>query len=130
MSAHQIVHIELPATDGSQASKFYSNVFGWKSQAFLGGEVDYWMFQPETGPGGGFNPVGEEGIFPIKPGDVLFYIDTDNIESSLATIEAEGGKSVVSRQEIPGMGWYAIFADPTGNRVGLYENNPSAQAAS
>ena len=87
MSAHQIVHIELPATDGSQASKFYSSVFGWKSQAFLGGEVDYWMFQPETGPGGGFNPVSDQGIVPVKPGDVLFYIDTDNIEASLTKIK-------------------------------------------
>jgi predicted enzyme related to lactoylglutathione lyase len=126
MSAHEIVHIELPATDGSEASQFYSNVFGWKRQSFAGEPYDYWMFQPEGGPGGGFNPVGDEGVIPTKPGDVLLYIDTDNIEDSLSKVESEGGKTLIPRKEITGMGWYAIFTDPTGNRVGLFQGSPAA----
>jgi ferritin-like metal-binding protein YciE len=27
---------------------------------------------------------------------------------------------LLPKTEIPGMGWYAIFADPTGNRLGLF----------
>ena len=127
MSTHQIVHIELPAADGSEASQFYSDVFGWKRSSYGGGEWEYWMFQPDGGPGGGFNPLGDQGVIPTKPGDVLMYIDTDNIENSLARIEEQGGKTVIGRQEIPGMGWYAIFTDPTGNRVGLFEGTQATQ---
>jgi predicted enzyme related to lactoylglutathione lyase len=127
MSEHRIVHIEFPATDGSGASQFYGDVFGWKRESAPGGDGgDYWMFQPEDGPGGGFNPVGDQGLFPVNPGEVLVYVGTDNIEDSLSKIEGKGGKTVVARQEIPGMGWYAIFADPTGNRVGLFEGGPQA----
>jgi predicted enzyme related to lactoylglutathione lyase len=31
----------------------------------------------------------------------------------------------VPKTEIPGMGWYAIFSDPTGNRIGLFTGRPA-----
>ena len=128
MSEHNVVHIELPANDGGAASRFYGDVFDWKTQSWEGGGEgqDYFMFQPADGPGGGFNPVSEQGLFPVKPGEVIIYIGTDNIEDSLSKIEGKGGNTVVARTEIPGMGWYAIFTDPTGNRVGLFENGPQS----
>jgi predicted enzyme related to lactoylglutathione lyase len=27
---------------------------------------------------------------------------------------------VVPKTEIPGIGWFGVFTDPTGNKVGLY----------
>jgi len=79
--------------------------------------MNYITFDAEGGPGGGFNPT-EDG--DTNPGDILIYIQTENIEASLAEIEAAGGKTLTPKSEIPGIGWYALFADLTGNRVGLY----------
>ena len=35
-------------------------------------------------------------------------------------IESLGGQTLLPKTEIPNIGWFALFADPTGNRVGLF----------
>ena len=114
--AHPIVHVEIPATDTKAAGKFYADVFGW--QVHTEPQFDYTMFSAEGGPGGGF--VSTSGQMAAKIGEPLLYIGTDDIEASLRAIEANGGKTVMPKQEIPGVGWFAIFNDPAGNRVALY----------
>ena len=37
------------------------------------------------------------------------------------TVEARGGKTILPKTEIPGVGWFAFFADPTGNQVALFK---------
>ncbi len=117
MSNHSIVHIEIPANDPAAAGKFYADLFGWKLQ--VDPAFDYHMFQAEPGPGGGFVKVGEE-TSGYKAGEVLIYVSTDDIDATLARIESLGGKTLVSKTEIPHTGWFAIFADPTGNRIALF----------
>ena len=118
--SHPIVHVEIPSSDAKVNAKFYGDAFGWKLEHAP--EVDYWMFAAEGGPGGGFPGLGEPGS--AKIGEVLVYIGTDDIEASLAKIESLGGKSLMPKQEIPGMGWFAFFADPSGNRLALYKAMP------
>jgi predicted enzyme related to lactoylglutathione lyase len=76
--------------------------------------MNYTTFDAE-GVGGGFNPVQENN----PAGTVLVYIQTDDIEATLAKVEAHGGKTVMPKYEIPTVGWMAIFRDPTGNNVAL-----------
>jgi predicted enzyme related to lactoylglutathione lyase len=124
MADHSIVHVEFPATQPKEAAAFYGELFGWKHEEYQGG---YWMFDTGNGTsGGGYNPVGTSGLFEVKPGEVLVYVNTDDIEASLARAEELGGKTVAPKSPIPGMGYYAVFADPTGNKVGLYTNDPTA----
>ncbi|MEN8172438.1 MAG: VOC family protein [Chloroflexota bacterium] len=114
MANHNIVHIEFSAQDREAAGKFYSEAFGWKIQQFP--EMNYTIFETEDGPGGGFNPVSENN----PAGTVLVHIATDDIEDNLAKIESLGGSTLVPKTEIPQVGWFAIFTDPTGNQVALY----------
>ena len=118
MSAHNIVHVEIPSTDAKGNAKFYGEAFGWKLKNAP--EFDYWQFEPEGGPGGGFPGVDDPAA--AKIGEVLVYIGTDDIEASLAKIESLGGKTLMPRQEIPGTGWFAFFADPSGNKLALYKS--------
>lgn len=120
MSSHPIVHVEIPAHDPSAASRFYADLFGWSMTTSPA--MDYQMFSTEGGPGGGLPRVDGTNV---KAGDVTIYVDTDDIDSTLAKAESLGGRTLVPRTEIPNMGWFAIFGDPTGNRVGLY-TGPSA----
>ena len=117
MSEHAVVHIEIPSADPKTNARFYGEAFGWKVDNSA--MFDYWQFLPAAGPGGGFPGFNAE--MGIKTGEVLIYIDTDDIEASLAKIESLGGKTLMPKQEIPGMGWFAFFADPTGNKVALYK---------
>ncbi len=115
MSKHPIVHVEFSANDLEGAGKFFNDVFGWEVQQMP--EMNYAMFNPGEGVGGGFNPVSETNA----AGTTLAHIGTEDIEATLAVIEEHGGKTLVPKTEIPGMGWFAIFSDPTGNSIGLYE---------
>ena len=119
MSNHPIVHIEIPAKDAKTAGKFYGDLFGWKIEADA--MYNYVQFQAEGGPGGGFVEVGQSGV-PVeyKPDSLLVYVSTDNIDATLAKAESLGGKTLMPKTEIPHVGWWAVFYDPTGNRVALF----------
>jgi len=115
MSDHPITHIEFSANDPEEAGKFYHELFGWKLETMP--QMDYVTFETEPDRGGGFPRVDNE---TIKPGDVIVYVHTDDIHTSLDKVENLGGKVLQSKTEIPTIGWFAFFADPTGNRVALF----------
>lgn len=127
MSNHPIIHVEFSASNPAESAEFYSKLFGWKMEQY--GDSDYWMFESETNHGGGFNKVGGDspGGELTKPGEVIVYVYTEDADASLAKAEELGGSIVTPRVEIPGMGWYAIFRDPTGNLVGLFQGVPQEQ---
>jgi predicted enzyme related to lactoylglutathione lyase len=113
MSQHPIVHIEIAAKNREVAGKFYSDVFGWKVQQLP--EMNYATFEAEGGPGGGLNPVENN-----QPTPVMVYIDTDNIDATLHKIQQSGGKLVRPTDDVPGMGQFAFFSDPSGNILALW----------
>ena len=122
-----IVHIEIPASDTKAASEFYSSLFDWKIEHDP--TFDYYQFRPGSGPGGGFvntGPASEMNI-AYEPGDVLIYVDSDDIDKSLAKAESLGAKTAMPKTEIPGIGWFAVFTDPTGNKIGLFTSTTPMQ---
>ena len=117
MSQHSIVHIEFSANDPKAAGDFYKHLFGWKIETIP--DMDYVTFEVTPELGGGFLDIDEQYF---RTGDIIPYINTDDIESTLDRVVSLGGKILKPKTEIPGIGWYAFFADPTGNRVGLYSS--------
>lgn len=119
MSKRNIVHIEIPAADVAKAAAFYKALFGW--QITVDEKMNYSMWEPAEAPGGGFSPLGEG----VEPGDVLIYVDSNDIEADLIQVQALGGAVVAPKTEIPGIGWFGVFKDPTGNTIALYTSrNP------
>lgn len=118
MANHPIVHIDIPAIQGKDSAEFYAKAFDWKLEHAP--EFDYWQFAAEGGPGGGFIQVGGEQDAKIN--QLVVYIGTDDVEGSLARVEANGGKTILPKTEIPGIGWFAIFSDPVGNTLALYKS--------
>lgn len=119
MSKHPLIHFEFSTTDPERDAKFYNELFGWKFQQMP--EMNYATFEAEGGPGGGLNPVSDN--YPA--GTMAVYINSDDIDATLARAEELGGKMVMPRSEIPGFGYFAFFSDLTGNMVGLFE--PSSE---
>jgi len=120
MTKRNIVHIEIPAADSAKAGEFYQKLFGWGMQHVP--EMDYTMWDAGDGSGGGFIPLTED----VKPGDVLFYVNSDDIDADLKQAEALGGTIVSPKTEIPATGWFGVFKDPTGNTIALYTGmNPA-----
>lgn len=115
MGKHPIVHIELAAKDPSQSAAFYRELFGWQSQHAP--ELNYTMFQPEGGPGGGFLTIGEHGT---RQGEIRVYVGTDDVDATLKRAEALGATTLMGRSEIPGVGWFGVLSDPAGVPIGLF----------
>jgi hypothetical protein len=109
-----ICHAEIPVADLNEAKEFYSKVFGWKIEVMP--EMGYATFETDSPPGGGFNKVDK-----VKPGGVLLYIMVEDIEKKLEKIEEAGGRTISGKNEIPNVGWMALFSDVFGNVLGLFE---------
>ena len=121
MLKRNIVHVEIPAVNREVAGEFYADLFGWKIQPVP--EMNYTMWEAGNGDEyGGFPQVSEEN----PAGQVLIYIASEDIEADLKKVEKLGGKVLCQKVEIPGMGWYGVFQDPTGNVLALYTGMNSA----
>jgi predicted enzyme related to lactoylglutathione lyase len=121
MSRHPIVHIEFSALDQQQSGKFYEDLFGWQIQHMP--EFNYTTFrtgEADNDLGGGINKASDE--YPT--GTIVFYVGTDDIEATLARAESLGGKTILPKMEVTGMGWMAMFLDPSGNKIGLWTTAP------
>jgi predicted enzyme related to lactoylglutathione lyase len=127
MANHSVVHLDIPATNTAESASFYADVFGWPVNHNT--EYDYWMFRGEGGPGGGFVAADSANAAmggEYKVGQVLIYINTDDIDASMAEVEAHGGRRLGDTVEMGENGGYAFFADPAGNVIGLYRGPAAA----
>jgi predicted enzyme related to lactoylglutathione lyase len=53
---------------------------------------------------------------------VIIYVQVDDLQASLEKAESHGGQTLVPPRPIPsGMGSFALFLDPNGNCIGLYQ---------
>lgn len=120
--AGTIVHIGLPAGDRVQAGRFYHKVFGWEVLDVP--EWDYSLFEAGAPPGGGLGT----GLLPeeFALNGALPFILVDSIEEALGRITAEGGRVLLPKKAVPGTGWLAIFRDPEGTILALWERAPKA----
>jgi len=115
MAHGDITHIDIPVSDLEQAKAFYSQVFGWQISAPPGFE-DYPMWHaPNKISGGGLAPRSEGFTQPRS------YVEVDSIDGTLAKVTQIGGRVLMEKSPISDTSWWAIFADPDGNEVGLYE---------
>lgn len=110
-----ITHIDIPVSDLAAAQDFYSGLFGWQISAPPGFK-DYPMWQaPNKISGGGLAPRDESSTQPRS------YVEVDSIDETLAKVTESGGTVVMEKSPISETSWWAIFADPDGNHIGLYE---------
>jgi predicted enzyme related to lactoylglutathione lyase len=114
MVKRNIVHIEIPAADLPAAGKFYQDMFDWKLEHFP--EMNYITWDAGSGSAGGFNPL-QDGL---EPGDVLIYVNSEDIEADLKKAASLGATVLQEKREIPSVGWFGVFKDPTGNSIALY----------
>ncbi|HMM29688.1 MAG: VOC family protein [Chloroflexota bacterium] len=114
MDKRPIVHFEIPAQDRDLSARFYQDVFGWEFNHVE--QPSPYTLVMAGNVGGGLPDVGEG----YQPGDVVLYLDSDDIEADLKRIEAHGGKALSPCFPVGDFGEMAFFADPAGNRLAIY----------
>lgn len=119
MVVKTVVHFEIPANDVEKQKEFYSKCFGWKFKDAKMPGFEYWLIS--TGPQG--KSVGGGMYKRMAPNEApRNYINVDKIDSAIETFKAAGGTEVVGKNEVPGMGWSFIGADPEGNMIALWQS--------
>jgi predicted enzyme related to lactoylglutathione lyase len=115
MAHGDITHVDIPVSDLQRAGEFYSRVFGWRISEPPGFE-GYPMWQAPNGiSGGGLAPRSEDFTQPRST------VEVDSIDDTLATAVASGARVVMAKSPISETSWWAIFEDPDGNHIGIYQ---------
>ena len=52
---------------------------------------------------------------------MAFYVDVDDLDAYAAKINKAGGKVVVDKMDIPGVGQFSLFEDPDGRVMGMWK---------
>jgi predicted enzyme related to lactoylglutathione lyase len=124
MVDHTVVHFEIPANDAEKLSKFYGKLFGWKIIK-MPGPIEYWGIQTvpvdekgmllRNGVNGGMMKKQNPEHKPVN------YIAVESVDDYSKKIEELGGRIVVPKMEVPGVGWWAMALDPEGNQFAIME---------
>lgn len=153
---HTIVHFEIPADDPERAVSFYRKLFGWEvkkwetppagggkgggsgkaggdggsSGSAAGAGMEYWLISTV--------PTDEKGM-PTRAGvngglmrrmqpeqRTVNYISVDSVEEFARKATGAGGRVVMPKTPVPGMGWFVLVNDTEGNTFGLWEHDEAA----
>jgi len=121
---HTIVHFEIPADDVEKIKKFYCGLFGWRIEK-TPGPAEYWMIEtvPVDEKGNAVRPGVNGGIMKRQNPEhkPVNYVAVESVDDYVKKIEALGGRMIVSKMEVPGVGWWALALDPEGNQFAILE---------
>jgi uncharacterized protein len=116
--ANPFVHIELNTTDVAAAKKFYQQLFDWKLQDHdMGVSGTYTLIDVGGGTGGGMM----QHPMPGAPSMWLAYVDVPDVAAATAKAKSLGAEMIRDVTEIPGIGSFSIFKDPTGAALALWQ---------
>ncbi|MCV7088934.1 VOC family protein [Mycobacterium interjectum] len=108
-----VSYLHIPAHDVVESAAFYRDVFGWQ----LRGEPDRPSFSDGTG-----HVIGRWVTDQAVAGadGLRAYIYVTDVDDTLKTVTAHGGR-VVTPPYPEGTLRVALFADPAGNVVGIWQ---------
>lgn len=109
-----VVWFEVLSNNPKALQQFYGDLFGWTYK--IDNPMQYGVVDHNgRGIPGGVGPSG-----PNTKNWTTFYVETADVNASLATAERLGGKVVMPRTTLPDV-TIGAFADPEGHIVGLVE---------
>jgi predicted enzyme related to lactoylglutathione lyase len=134
MSDHgRFIWYELITPDTGGAKRFYGDVVGWTAQDMPmpeggggdgGGAEPYTLFNADgNGVAGMMNlgaPMKAQGMAPNWTG----YVCVDDCDAAAAKVKSLGGSVLRDPLDIPGIGRFAIVADPAGAVIAIMKPVP------
>jgi uncharacterized protein len=114
-----VSYLHIPARDTATSATFYRDVFGWK----LHGQPDDPSFSDGTGHVIG-RWVTDQAV--TGPDGLRAYVYVADVDDTLTAVTAHGGQ-VVTPPYPEGTLRVALFADPVGNVLGIWQETSSSQ---
>lgn len=130
--ANLVVHFEIHATDPQRLIDFYSQLLGWKFEAYGGGDQPYWVI--DTGEGAIGNVAGQAGHginggltsrqgpgpqpgAPVNGANIV--IGVEDVDGLMRRGIELGATEALPATDYPGIGRGGYLLDPDGNVFGL-----------
>ncbi len=117
----KICYIEMPAIDISLSAQFYQQVFGWHVRQRDDGST---AFDDTVG---GVSGTWITGRPPAANPGMIVHMMVANVAATIESIIAAGGQIVQPvnpyEKEV-----YALFRDPAGNILGVYQQPGLAES--
>jgi predicted enzyme related to lactoylglutathione lyase len=122
-SAPSIVWFEIPADDLDRAKKFYGALFGWKMDK-LPGPKEYWHIAT-----GGGNDSPDGGMMQRQGPEhrITNYVGVPSVNKAAAKVQKLGGKVIMPKTAVPGMGYFVVCMDTENNMFALWERAENAK---
>ena len=105
---------DVVTTDPEAARRFYADLFGWSYQQIEGAEPPYAVIRHRDRSNGGVI-----GAMPGQPAAWTAYFGADDLEASIARVEAAGGQKVFGPMRVPA-GTFAVLRDPQGAQFSVF----------
>jgi uncharacterized protein len=114
--------VDLATNDPNAAKRFYSELFGWasKDSQVPGGGTNTMFFLRDRPMASAYQMNEGQKQMGVPPSWVC-YVATKNADETLKAVERAGGKVLVPAFDMMDLGRMAMFADPTGAMLSLWQ---------
>jgi len=119
-----VAFFEIPAVEFNRAIQFYETILNVKLTVMDCGHEKMAFFPEENGLCiGAISWAAGNSFLPSKDG-VLVSLSIESMEKATESISKLGGKILIPKTKIEaeGRGYFSVFIDCEGNRVGLYSD--------
>jgi predicted enzyme related to lactoylglutathione lyase len=126
------VHFEIPSDDLERSKKFYSELFGWNFEKWSGPEslpegMEYLIITTMDDKGNKSIGGGMMKRQNSQQQGMTNYIDVKSVDEHSDRVMQLGGKVVIPKKTIAGMGYFAVCLDTENNTFGIWETDPNAK---
>ena len=126
---NHVSHFAIHAADLDRAQRFYGKVFGWRFEAW--GPPDFFMIKTQEGTDAGMFGSLQKRHHPLDGTEKAMLgfectIAVADVDRAAKSVVAAGGKIVMPRVTINGVGHLIKFNDPEGNVVGAMQYDEHA----
>jgi hypothetical protein len=117
------VWFEITAEDMDRAKRFYSELFGWRIEGFpVPFNGDYLLIR--TGNGHAISGGLKKRVWPNQK--TVNYIGVSSADNYEVKVKDLGGRVVIPKTAVPGMGYFLVCLDTEDNAFGVWEDDVNA----
>jgi uncharacterized protein len=114
----RFVWYELLTTDPTAAERFYTGVLGWGTQKWP--PRNYTMWTNHGQPVGGLMALSEAARQAGAPPHWMPFVSTPDVDGTAEQARKLGARVLVPPTDTPGVGRWAVLADPQGTPFTAY----------
>jgi len=109
--------VDHGSPDVKGAARFYGQLFGWQVEDLGEKAGNYHMFRQDGKAVAATSPLMNEN----QPTAWTTYVATDNAKETAKKVTDAGGQVIVEPMEVMDQGTMAVFIDPTGAAISVWQ---------